>query len=121
MVVDNDEPVCTATVEMLEHLGYEADCETDGLSALKVFSDSPDRFDLAIIEPILPGVAGLDLAIRLRRIRPDLPVLFYAGYVDASLSHRIEADRFGRVSSKPFRLNELAAAIRDRLPPETKH
>ena len=121
MVVDNDEPVCTATVEMLEHLGYEADCETDGLSALKVFPDSPDRFDLAIIEPILPGVAGLDLAIRLRRIRPDLPVLFYAGYVDEALSLRIEADHLGHVAFKPFRLNELAAAIRDRLPPGSKH
>jgi len=121
LVVDNDEPVCTATVGMLEYLGYQAECETDGQSALKIFSDNPDRFDFAVIEPILPDLTGLDLAIRLKAIRPELPVLFYAGYVDEALSLRIEADHLGQVAFKPFRLNELAAAIRDRLPPGSKH
>jgi len=121
LVVDSDEPVCEATTGMLEYLGHRAECQTDGLSALKVFSEHPDQFDLAIIEPMLPDLTGLDLAIRLRRIRPDFPVVFYAGYVDAALSHRIEADRLGRVAFKPFRLNELAAMINDRLPPGPKH
>ena len=48
LVVDNDEPVCAATTGMLEYLGYHADCETDSLSALKVFSENPYQFDLAI-------------------------------------------------------------------------
>ena len=117
LVVDNDEPVCTATAEMLESLGYQADCETDSRRALKVFAEDPDKFAIAIIEPVLPDIMGLDLAIRLRHIRPDLPVLFYAGYADASLSSRIEADGHGQVALKPFRLSELAAAVKDRLPP----
>jgi CheY-like chemotaxis protein len=121
LVVDNDEPVCEATSGMLESLGYHADCETDSLNALKIFSENPDQFDLAIIEPLLPDLTGLDLAIRFRHIRPDLPVLFYAGYADEALSHRIEADRLGRVASKPFRLKELAAMIKDRLSPEPEH
>ncbi|MGD0661859.1 MAG: response regulator [Syntrophorhabdales bacterium] len=117
LVVDNDEAVCTATAEMLESLGYRADCETDSRGALKVFTENPDKFALAIIEPILPDIMGLDLAIRLKAIRPDLPVFFYAGYADESLSRRIGADGLGKVALKPFRLNELAAAVRDRLPP----
>jgi len=117
LVVDNDEPVCTATSEMLESLGYRADCETDSLNALKVFSENPDEFDLAIIEPVLPDLMGLDLAIRFRHIRPGFPILFYAGHVDASLSRRIEADRFGHVALKPFRLNELAETVKDRPSP----
>ncbi len=121
LVVDNDEPVCAATTEMLEYLGHHADCETDGLSALQAFSENPDQFDLAIIEPLLPDLSGLDLAIRLRHIRPDFPVLFYAGYVDSSLSRQIEAGRLGLVASKPFRLNELAAMIKDRLSPGPTH
>jgi len=117
LVVDNDEPVCTATTEMLESLGYQADCETDSRSALKVFAENPDKFALAIIEPVLPDIMGLDLAIRFRHIRPDLPVLFYAGYADESLSRRIGAGGLGEVALKPFRLSELAAAVKDRLPP----
>jgi len=115
LVVDNDEAVCTATAEMLESLGYRADCETDSRGALKVFTENPDKFALAIIEPILPDLMGLDLAIRLRHIRPGFPILFYAGYADESIIGRIEAEGLGLVAFKPFKTNELAAAIRDRL------
>ena len=115
LVVDNDEAVCSATAEMLESLGYQADCETDSRSALKVFAENPDKFALAIIEPVLPDIMGLNLAIRLKAIRPDLRVLFYAGYADESLSSRIEADGHGQVALKPFRLSELAAAVKERL------
>ena len=121
LVVDNDEPVCAATTGMLEFLGYRAECETDSLNALKVFSEDPGKFDLAIIEPLLPDLTGLDLAIRFRGIRPGFPVLFYAGYADESLSRRIEAEHHGRVVSKPVTLNELAAAIKDRLSTGTGH
>jgi len=96
VVVDNDEPVCAATAEMLESLGYRADCETDSLSALKVFSENPDQFDLAVIEPVLPDLTGLDLAIGLKAIRPAFPILFYAGYADESLSRRIGRTVTGR-------------------------
>jgi hypothetical protein len=57
---------------------------------------------------------------RLRHIRPGFSVLLYAGYVDESLSRRIEAESLGRVTFKPFKTKELAAAIRDRLSLGTK-
>ncbi len=117
LVVDNEEPICTATTGMLERLGYRADCETDSLSALKSFSEVPETFALAIIEPILPDLTGLDLATRFRHIRPDLPVVFYAGYVEESLSRRIEAAGFGEVVFKPLTLNELGTTIKNRLSP----
>jgi DNA-binding response OmpR family regulator len=113
--VDNDEPVCTATAEMLESLGYQADCETDSRSALKVFGEDPERFALAIIEPVLPDIMGLDLAIRLRHIRPGFPIMFYAGYANESLARRIGEDGLAEVALKPFRLSELAAAVKERL------
>jgi DNA-binding response OmpR family regulator len=115
MVVDDDKPACAATTGMLESLGYRADCETDSLSALKVFSENPGEFDLAIIEPMLSNLMGLDLAVRFRHIRPGFPVLIYAGYADESIIGRIEAEGLGLVAFKPFKTNELAAAIRDRL------
>jgi DNA-binding response OmpR family regulator len=117
LVVDCDEPLCAVTTEMLESLGHHAKRETDSLSALRLFSESPYEFDLAIVEPAMPDLMGLDLAVRLRRIRPGFPVLFYAGYADESLSSQIETNGLGRVAFKPFTLNELAAAITERLSP----
>jgi CheY-like chemotaxis protein len=111
LVVDNDEPVCTALAEGLGSLGYNADCKTTSLTALKAFSEDPERFDLAIIEPVMPGITGLELAARFRRVRPDFPVIFYAGYADESLAHRIEAGGFGQVAFKPLTSKEMLEKI----------
>lgn len=117
LVVDCDEPLCAVTANMLESLGHHAKRETDSLSALRLFSESPYEFDLAIVEPVMPDLMGLDLAVRLRRIRPGFPVLFYAGYAEESLCSPMETIGLGRVAFKPFMLNELAAAITERLSP----
>lgn len=115
LVVDNNEPVCTVTTEILKLLGHHAACETDSQGALKLFSANPDEFDLAIIEPMLPDLTGLDLAISFRHIRPDFPILFYAGHVKESLSHQIDVNGLGPVVSKPCTAVELSAAIENRL------
>jgi len=115
LVVDNEELICDATTGMLERLGYRADRETDSLNALKNFSENPGEFDLAVIEPVLPNLSGLDLAVRFRHIRPDFPVLFYAGFVDEPLSRQIKAAGLGKVVHKPLTLKELETTIKNRL------
>ncbi len=115
LVVDNSEPVCAATTEILNSLGYRANCETDSLNALKVFSANPNEFDLAIIEPMLPDLTGFDLAMRFREIRPSFPVMFYGGYVEKSLSRRIDINSLGPVVFKPCTTVELVTAIKDKL------
>ena len=114
MVVDNDELACAATTGALESLGFVADGETVSLKALKVFSEDPDKFDLAVIEPIMPELMGVELAVRFRRIRPGFPVVFYAGYVDEHSPEAVEAAGLGRFIPKPLTSKELAVAIRDR-------
>ncbi len=72
---------------MLQELGYGAQAEVESLAGLRAFSDEPERFDIAIIEPAMPGqsprrvrkdwplspeLTGLELAVRLRRIKKGL-------------------------------------------------
>ena len=115
LVVDHDEAACSVTSLMLEDLGYHAQCETHSLMALRIFSEEPDKFDFAILEPIMPELMGVELAVRFRRIRPGFPVVFYAGYLDEHSPEGIEAARLGRVILKPLMLKELAVAIKDHL------
>jgi CheY-like chemotaxis protein len=81
LVVDNNEPVCAVTAEMLESL--RADCETDSLGALKVFSENPDKFDFTIIEPLLPEDSILSEPDR--DILPPMPWFDYKGATDEDL------------------------------------
>ena len=85
--------------------------ETQTSEALKIFSDDPDKFDLAIIEPVMPGMGGIDLAVRLRDIRSDFPVMLYSGYAAALLIQTTKNLGLGPIVSKPLSLEELGKAV----------
>jgi CheY-like chemotaxis protein len=136
LVVDNGADMVTTTTAMLERLGYSAEAETASLAGLKTFSQDPDKFDLAIVEPAMPGqtrpgaavvgsirkgspvtpeLTGLELAVRFRRIRQGLPILLYTGYIEPPLAEEIRAAGFAEALSKPLGLNELDEAVRKGL------
>ena len=112
LVVDHDEDAVKATTSMLEYLGYTVQGERESLRALRAFSKDPAKFDLAIIEPTMPKLMGVELAKRLRRLRRDFPVVLYAGYVAPPLKETIKAARLGRTVFKPLSLHELGDVVR---------
>lgn len=126
LVVDNGEDITKLTVEMLERLGYSAQGETQSLAALKTFSEDPNKFDLAIVEPVMPELpvrsmrksspsapelTGLELAVRFRRIKPGFPVLLYAGAIAPPLEEEIKAAGLGAAIPKPLGLKGLEEAV----------
>ena len=115
LVLEADKDVVNITTSMLKELGHHARGETESLAALRAFSESPDEFDLAILESVMPDVTGLDLAARFRRIRRGFPILLYADCSDAPSAKRIEAAGLGRVVFKPLTSEELGSAIRETL------
>jgi CheY-like chemotaxis protein len=58
LVVDCDKDMVEITTAMLERLGYSTQGELESLRALRTFSDYPDKFDLAIVEPVMPELMG---------------------------------------------------------------
>lgn len=115
LLVECDSFVKEATSLVLERMGYTVHGEINGLEALRRFSENSDTFDLAIIEPLMPGIGGLELAIRLRQIREAFPVLFYAGYLDPSLDRAIRESGIGRTVFKPLNSQELGETVNERL------
>jgi CheY-like chemotaxis protein len=117
LVVDLHEDVVRVTTSMLESLGYATRGETESLKALRAFSEDPTDFDLAIIEPTMPELMGVELAVRLRRIRRDFPVMFYTTRVDPSVAEAIETAGLRQPAIKPMGLLELEGAVHEALHP----
>jgi CheY-like chemotaxis protein len=115
LVIDLHADAVSDTTSMLEHLGYVTRGETESLKALRAFSEDPTDFDLAIIEPLMPELLGVDLALRLRRIRRGFPVMFYTGSVDPSVAQAIEAAGLKQPALKPMGLRELEGAVYEAL------
>jgi two-component system cell cycle sensor histidine kinase/response regulator CckA len=74
--------------------------------ALQVVAEQPGGIDLVITDVQMPHVDGPELVRRLRRVRPELAVIYMSG-----LEHRELVGPGTVVLPKPFRAHQLIAAV----------
>ena len=108
MIVDDDSLVSTGTAAMLEDLGHTVVEASSALQALKWLEDGR-RVDLVITDHAMPDMTGMELARRLRDIRPELKVILATGYADLPSAGGLTLD-LPRLS-KPFLQEDLARMI----------
>lgn len=102
LVVDDDEPVRLVTAELLNSLGYYPVTAESGGGAIELFRQDPDRFAVAMIDCVMPELSGEETMVRLRTIRPSLPVLMMSGHTDRA--HHLPREGSAAVDfiTKPF-------------------
>jgi signal transduction histidine kinase/CheY-like chemotaxis protein len=109
LVVEDDTEVARVTIEVLEELGYQTVEARDGLSALALIDQEPG-IELVLSDVVMPGgMNGLELARKLRLLRPGLPVVVATGYTQWGA--RVAEEDFVFIA-KPYRREALAEAIR---------
>jgi signal transduction histidine kinase len=105
LVVDDDPIVGSGTAAMLEDLGHSALEAASAALALDLLHAEPD-IDLVLTDYAMPGMTGTELASRIRRMRPDLPIVIATGYADVP-----NDDPSLPRLAKPYKQRELAAVI----------
>lgn len=112
LLADDNDAWRESAARGLERLGHEVVAVADGEAACRVFSEAQASFDLALLDVILPGRNGGEVFLRLREVRPELPVLFMTGYDSQVLERVLGGERRAvDVLTKPFGLEELVARI----------
>jgi DNA-binding response OmpR family regulator len=118
ILVVEDEPSVRRTVEqILRHHGYRVMTAEHGEQGLAVADAFPDPIDLVLSDFAMPRMGGLELATRLRVIRPTTRVLFMSGFADADVEAAIASFGSIDVIEKPFRAAALLERIRELLGP----
>ena len=110
LLVEDEALVAALAADALEELGFQIVEAATTRSALALAGAGIDTFALAIIDVGLPDGRGDVLAIELRQLRADLPIIIATGYGEASLDERIR-DKRTIVLGKPYDLSQLHAAI----------
>jgi CheY-like chemotaxis protein len=108
LVVDDDAAVRELTVQALEAMNYRIIQAHNGAVALDVLRQV-ETVDLALIDLVMPGMNGRQLATQIRAADPQRAIVFMTGYDDLSGTD----DPFAQamVIKKPFKLIELATAV----------
>lgn len=111
LLIDDEEPLVRLGRRLLEALGYEAIVHQHGEDALEFAAQSEERIDLLITDVAMPKINGIEVARRIRAIRPDVPIIFMSGLSETDLLRREGVPTGIERIIKPFSLVELQGAI----------
>lgn len=109
LYVEDDESLSFVTRDNLEREGYQITCSADGGEALQLITTQ--KYDLCILDVMLPKVDGFTLAEELRKTDQQTPILFLTA---RSLEEdRLRGLRLGGDDylTKPFSIEELVLKI----------
>ena len=112
LVVDDDASVRATIGHALAALGYAVREAADGRSALEAVRE--EALTLVILDYVMPGMDGAEVARQIGALDPDLPIIFSTGHA-ALRALRAAAGEDVSVLEKPFTLDELDALLRERL------
>ncbi len=110
LIVEDEPKVASFIKKGLEENLYEADVAYDGLTAEKLAKQY--KYDLFILDIIIPGLGGLDLCLNLKNLYPAVPVLMLTalGTTDDKLAG-FEAGANDYLV-KPFEFREMLARVK---------
>jgi len=110
LVVDDDATLLDLLVDTLSAIGYQATGVYGGMEALEALNKG--CFDLLITDIKMPGMDGISLSRKVRRLHPNLPILFITGVASPEIIGRASPDGF---LAKPFRINHMEELIENTL------
>jgi PAS domain S-box-containing protein len=106
LLVEDNPDVASVSTTLLEQLGYAVRRVADAEAALCEIER--DGIDFVFSDIVMPGkMDGFGLALRLKEIRPELPILLATGYSDAAVNVRGDFP----ILRKPYEIHQLSEAI----------
>jgi signal transduction histidine kinase len=120
LLVDDDSLVSAGTTAMLEDLGHTVREAASAAEALAML-DGDQAIELVITDHVMPGMSGIELARRLKDMRPDLRVILASGYADLVVGDKLDF-HLPRIP-KPFLQADISRAISKAIeaPPPPRH
>ncbi len=115
LVAEDDDRVRKLTVKRIRTLGHTVIEAVDGHMALQIYSDNP-HIDLVFTDVVMTeGMTGYDLAVAIRRIDPQLPVLLTSGYAEDIINAAKLRESGLSLLRKPYHQNDLEAMLSEML------
>lgn len=113
LVVDDDVDTCCNLSDILSDQGYHVDLAHDGSSALELVRKK--SYDVALLDFKMPGMDGLELYRRIKRLRAGTVAIIVTAYATASMADDAGAAGVWRVIPKPIDLPNLLRLIEQTL------
>jgi two-component system cell cycle sensor histidine kinase/response regulator CckA len=115
LLVEDEEAVRSFAARALKLRGYQVLEASGGEEALELVRRHPAAIHLLITDVVMPNMDGPTLVRAVRRLRPDMGVIFMSGYAEEAFRRNDENAAELHFLAKPFGLKQLAAKVKDVL------
>jgi CheY-like chemotaxis protein len=117
--MDDEGLVRNVAKDMIEALGHEVQCATDGKKAIEMFCharESGTPFDVVILDlTVKGGMGGEDTIRKLGDIDPDVLAIVSSGYADNAVVADFKSYGFSAFLNKPYKIDALRDCINNLL------
>lgn len=107
LCIDDEQTGLLVRKMILESEGFEVATAADGKAGLELFTQG--GIDLVLLDHSMPGMNGGEVAQEMRRIRPEIPIVFLSAYVTLPDEHMEFVDAY---ITKGESTDKLLATIR---------
>lgn len=112
LVIDDEDVVRSVAMQILENAGYDVLSAADGREGVECYRKNRDRIGVVLLDVTMPGLGGEESFRLLREIRSDVRVVLSSGFNEREIIGRFAGLEPGDFIQKPYRPDELVAAVR---------
>ena len=115
LLVEDEEAVRSFAARALKLRGYNVLEASGGEEALEIVKSHGGAIHLLVTDVVMPNMDGPTLVRNVRRLLPDIQVIFMSGYAEEAFRRNDEKAEDLHFLPKPFGLKQLAAKVKDVL------
>jgi two-component system, cell cycle sensor histidine kinase and response regulator CckA len=115
LLVEDEEAVRSFAARALKLRGYNVMEAAGGEEALEIVKNATSTIHLLITDVVMPNMDGPTLVRAVKRLRPEMAVIFMSGYAEEAFRRNDEKAEEIHFLPKPFGLKQLAAKVKDVL------
>ena len=111
--VDDEIELLKPHLLFLQGKGYNVESCNNGYDAIDIITDT--RYDLIILDEMMPGMTGLETLAKIKEIRPDTPVVMVTKSEEENIMDRAVGSKIADYLIKPVNPNQVLLSIKKNL------
>lgn len=112
LLVEDEDPVRAVNARALSARGYTVLEAASGVEAMEIIEQRGAPVDLVVSDVVMPEMDGPTLLGELRKLYPDLKVIFVSGYAEEAFRKNLPEGEEFNFLPKPFSLRQLVETVK---------
>jgi DNA-binding response OmpR family regulator len=111
LIIEDDEEMRSLLKDFFAEEGFETDSVSNGYDALEVLTKN--IFDLVVTDIRMPGLTGLDILPRIKKIKPEVAIIVITAFGTEEVRRKVFERGANVYLEKPIHFQELRGLIHD--------